>query len=184
MNFLDDKHKSLIERLERCWQELHSLQDLAKEFGIQDIFQDNGAKILQQLVYLKFKALPGREGNDAVSDSKIEWEMKSINLDTQATGFSTNHHTNHEIINKYKKVPWTFAIYHGIRLSEIYIVLPSQMQNIYRNWEERLKSKKMTHLNNPKIPVKWVRDNGIKIYPYDKSNPVNPDEVASKELKQ
>jgi len=100
MAFYDSEHKKEIVRLEKCWDSLHELEDMANEFGIKDIFQDNGAKILQQLVYLKMKFLPGREGNDAVSDSKTEWEMKSINLETSATGFSTNHHTNHEIIDK------------------------------------------------------------------------------------
>lgn len=55
MAFYDSEHKKEIVRLEKCWDSLHELEDMANEFGIKDIFQDNGAKILQQLVYLKMK---------------------------------------------------------------------------------------------------------------------------------
>ena len=178
MAFYDSEHKKEIVRLEKCWDSLHGLEDMANEFGIKDIFQDNGAKILQQLVYLKMKFLPGREGNDAVSDSKTEWEMKSINLETSATGFSTNHHTNHEIIDKYKKVPWAFSIYRGIKLEEIYVMTPGMLAPVYSKWEKQLKNK--SHLNNPKIPVKFVRINGIKVYPIDENNPVDPDIINVK----
>ena len=88
MKFYGRKHRALIARLESSWANLHELSELAKEFGINDIFQDNEAKTLQQLIYLNMKLLPGREGNDCVSASGTEWEMKSINLDTSASGFS------------------------------------------------------------------------------------------------
>ena len=175
MEFYSEEHKSLIARLEEIWDNLHELEVLAREFGINDIFQDNGAKILQQLIYLNMRALPGREGNDSISPKGIEWEMKSINLETSASGFSTNHHTTHDIIAKYRLVPWTFAIYHGIKLDEIYILLPSMLEPLYQHWEEKLKT--MPHLNNPKIPIKYVRENGIRVFPIDPISPINPDDV-------
>jgi len=175
MKFHDNDHQLLIAKMEELWDRLEDLADLANQYGISDIFQDNGAKILQQLVYLNMKHLPGREGNDSISESGTEWEMKSINLNTSASGFSTNHHINHVIIAKYKKVPWTFAIYYGIELSEIYIMTPEMLEPIYSHWEEKLKT--MSHLNNPKIPVKFVRQNGIKVYPIDKNSPFDPDSI-------
>lgn len=116
MAFYDYQHQKRIEELERIWKNLHDLALLAKQYGIDDIFQDNGAKVLQQLIYLNMDILPGREGNDAISESGTEWEMKSINLETSASGFSTNHHTTYDIIAKYRQVPWSFAIYYGIDL--------------------------------------------------------------------
>lgn len=175
MEFYGDEHKQLIKKLELLWNNLHDLSTLAKKFGIEDIFQDNGAKVLQQLIYLNMKFLPGREGNDCISQSGTEWEMKSINLETSASGFSTNHHTNYDIIAKYRKVPWTFAIYHGITLSEIYVMSPKMLEPIYQHWEKQLKTK--SHLNNPKIPVKFVRTNGIRVYPIDRDKPVDPDSI-------
>lgn len=175
MKFHDSEHLALINKLDSLWSNLHDLSIMASEYGIEDIFQDNGAKVLQQLVYLNMQVLPGREGNDAVSPNGTEWEMKSINLSTSASGFSTNHHTNHVIIEKYRKVPWTFAIYRGITLEEIYIMTPAMLEPIYKHWEQKLET--MAHLNNPKIPVKFVRENGIKVYPFDSNNPIDPDSI-------
>lgn len=175
MAFYDYKHQQRIEKIERLWESLHDLSAMAEEYGIEDIFQDNGAKVLQQLVYLNMDILPGREGNDCISQSGTEWEMKSINLNTSASGFSTNHHTNHDIIAKYRKVPWSFAIYYGIELSEIYVMTPEMMEPLYQHWEEQLIT--AGHLNNPKIPVKFVRENGIKVYPIDPYRPFDPDSI-------
>lgn len=175
MAFFDRKHQQRIAELEELWENLHDLAELAKGYGIEDIFQDNGAKILQQLIYLNMEVLPGREGNDCVSLSGTEWEMKSINLETSASGFSTNHHTNRDIIAKYRQVPWTFAIYHGIHLSEIYVMTPQMLEPLYRHWEAKLQM--MSHLNNPKIPVNFVRENGIQVYPIDPNNPIDPDSI-------
>ena len=60
------------------WKQLATLQEIAEEFGISNIFQDNGAEILQQLIYLNMAAVPGREGNDGVDINGCEWEMKSL----------------------------------------------------------------------------------------------------------
>lgn len=175
MAFYDYQHQRRIEVLEQLWGNLHDLSLLAKDYGIDDIFQDNGAKVLQQLIILNMDILPGREGNDAISESGTEWEMKSINLETSATGFSTNHHTTYDIITKYRQVPWSFAIYYGIHLSEIYVMTPDMLEPLYTHWEEKLST--MAHLNNPKIPVKFVRENGIKVYPINRRNPLDPDSI-------
>lgn len=179
MSFFDEEHKARILRLELFWNSLTDLIKMAREYGIEDIFQDNGAKILQQLVYLDFKALPGREGNDAVSRNGLQWEMKSINLDTSASGFSTNHHTNFDIIAKYRQVPWSFAIYHGERLSEIYVMNHEQLKPMFDNWENKLRTTGMAHLNNPKIPVSFVRTNGIQVYPINPKDPIDPEDIDS-----
>lgn len=177
MSFYDDNHKNEIAKINRLWANLTELNKLAKNYGIPDIFQDNGAKVLQQLIYLNMSILPGREGNDCISASGTEWEMKSINLETSASGFSTNHHTTHDIIAKYRQVPWTFAIYHGITLTEMYVMTPSMLEPLYQHWEEKLQT--MAHLNNPKIPVKYVRENGIKVFPINENNPFDPDSINS-----
>lgn len=179
MSFFDAEHREKISQLESLWGNLTGLIHLAREYGIEDIFQDNGAKILQQLIYLNFTILPGREGNDAVSKTGQQWEMKSINVDTQATGFSTNHHTNLEIIAKYRQVPWSFAIYHGEILSEIYVMNHEQLRPIFDFWENKIITTGKADLNNPKIPVSFVRNNGIKVYPINPENPIDPADIDS-----
>ena len=53
MEFYSDEHKAKIARLEKLWENLHELADMCKEYGIQDMLQDNGLKVMQQLVYLR-----------------------------------------------------------------------------------------------------------------------------------
>lgn len=184
MAFLDKDHLHRIEKVNQLWNKLNEIQELARKNGISDIFQDNGAKILQQIIYLNFKTLSGREGNDAISEDGTEWEMKSVNLATSATSFTTNHHVNQKIINKYRKVPWSFAVYNGIELQEIWIVIPKKMEYHYQIWERKIaleEDKPMTNqgntLNNPHISLSWVRKNGVQVYPFDKQHPINPIDV-------
>ena len=50
-------------------------QALAMTHGINDIFQDNGGKLLQVILTLGLTVLPGREGNDAVDADGREYEL-------------------------------------------------------------------------------------------------------------
>ena len=81
MEYLGKAHQQLIKELEALWKGLQKLNRLGNQYGIDDIFQDNGAKVLQQLVLLNFKNLEGREGNDAIDPLGVEWEMKSANVE-------------------------------------------------------------------------------------------------------
>lgn len=175
MAFYDRAHREKIARLEELWENLHDLADMCREYGIEDMLQDNGLKVMQQLVYLDMDFLPGREGNDSISRSGTEWEMKSVNI-LLTSGFSTNHHTNYDIIAKYRQVPWTFSIYEGITLKEIYVMTPEQLEPIYRHWEDQLANGR-SHLNNPKIPVRFVRENGLCVYPINPRDPIDPDSI-------
>ena len=104
------------------WKQLATLQEIAEEFGISNIFQDNGAEILQQLIYLNMAAVPGREGNDGIDINGCEWEMKSLDISKGNKGITTNHHLNAAIIEKYKTVPWSVSLYDGIILKKIYVI--------------------------------------------------------------
>jgi hypothetical protein len=177
--FNSEEHKADIEKLNSLWSALHDLEVLAKEYGIDDLFQDNGAKILQQLILLNFDNLPGREGNDAVSASGTEWEMKSINIATSATGFSTNHHFNEHILTKYRQVPWSFAIYNNLSLEAIYIMKPEQLEPLFTKWEDRY-IKNGKEGNNPKIPLSFVKEKGLLVYPYP-DTPIDPDSINNKD---
>ena len=148
--------------VDTLWRQLETLQGIAADFGISNIFQDNGAEILQQLIYLNFKVVKGREGNDGVDKNGCQWEMKSLDISKGNAGITTNHHLNHAIIEKYKTVPWSVSLYDGIRLKRIYIIGREQLMPLYDKWEEQLKTR--PHLNNPKIPLKFVEQNGTLIY--------------------
>ncbi len=156
------------------WKQLATLQEIAEEFGISNIFQDNGAEILQQLIYLNMAAVPGREGNDGVDINGCEWEMKSLDISKGNKGITTNHHLNAAIIEKYKTVPWSVSLYDGIILKKIYVIGSKQLQPMFDKWEKELETK--SSLNNPKIPLKFIEEHGILIYEEGMEYPLNPAE--------
>ena len=116
-----------LAKLRALMPSIRKLQRLASEHGIDDIFQDNGGKILQILLNTGLTILPGREGNDAKDETGREYELKSVS-ERLTKSFSTHHHMNPVIIEKYRKVDWVFAIYDGIELKEIYLLTPAQIE--------------------------------------------------------
>lgn len=65
--------------MEKLLAQVRQYQQLATKHGIADIFQDNGGKLLQVILLLRLKVLPGREGNDAIDEAGKEYELKSVN---------------------------------------------------------------------------------------------------------
>ena len=142
---------------------IQKFQNLATRYGVDDIFQDNGGKILQVLLVTGLTQLPGREGNDAVDANGNEYELKSLNI-LKTKSFSTHHHMNPVIIAKYRQVDWVFAIYEGIKLVEIYQLGSDDLEIYYSKWEEKWYRDGEKDINNPKIPLKYVRKVGDKLY--------------------
>lgn len=152
-----------ISELERLFPYIEQYQQLATKHGINDIFQDNGGKILQLVLVTGFAALKGREGNDAVDADGGEIELKTVNV-LLTKGFSTHHHMNPTIIAKYRKVNWYFAVYEGIFLREIYHLTPQTMAFYLDKWEAKWHADGGKDINNPKVPVKYVREQGNLVY--------------------
>lgn len=152
-----------FEKLIQLWPAIQAYQALACEHGIDDVFQDNGGKILQVLLLLDMKILPGREGNDAVDSTGQEFELKSVNIEL-TKGFSTHHHMNPVIIAKYRKVPWIFAVYRHITLESVYRVEAEGMEHWYSKWEQKWHVDGGKDINNPKIPVSYVAECGRLLY--------------------
>jgi hypothetical protein len=142
---------------------IRKLQRLASKHGIDDIFQDNGGKMLQIVLYTGLTILPGREGNDARDEHGHEYELKSVNIKLTQS-FSTHHHMNPHIIGKYRQVEWVFAVYDGIELIEIYLMTPTQLEPYFSNWAKKWADEGNKDINNPKIPLKFVRDTGKLVY--------------------
>lgn len=147
------------EKLKKLWPAIRQYQELATSHGIDDIFQDNGGKILQVLLFLGLTNIPGREGNDAVDKNGDEYEMKSVNIKLTRS-FSTHHHMNPIIIAKYRKVDWIFAVYENIELISIYLMRPADMEPYYKKWEAKWHADGGKDINNPKIPLTYVVEAG------------------------
>ncbi|HXX20188.1 MAG TPA: hypothetical protein VEJ46_12365 [Candidatus Acidoferrum sp.] len=138
---------------------IRQYQELALKHGVNDIFQDNGGKLLQVILTLGLTVIPGREGNDAVDEEGKEYELKSVNLDLTKS-FSTHHHINPTIITKYRQVDWIFAIYRGIELKAVYRLGPDTLAIFFDKWERKWHEEGGKDINNPKIPVSFVVENG------------------------
>lgn len=180
MSYYDNEHQIVIKEFNSQWAGLETIEDLAKEYEINDIAQDNNLKLLQTLVYFDFQNQSGREGSDAIDRYGNEWELKTANADL-VTGFSTNHHTNHERIAQFRRERWLFSIYRGIELQEVYAMSPKTLEPYFTDWTNKVIAKEKAgmdnpHINNPKIPIRFVRENGKKVYPVDIANPVDPAE--------
>jgi len=152
------------EELVGLFPAVQNYQLLARRHGISDIFQDNGGKLLQVLLLLGLKIIPGRLGNDAIDVEGNEYELKSVNTDLTKS-FSTHHHLNPTIISKYRRVDWIFAVYEGIELREVYLLTPKDLEPYYAKWWKKWHDENGKDINNPKIPLKFVQKNGRKLYP-------------------
>jgi len=154
-------HESRAESIKEFYKllgKIEALQTLASDYGIKDIFQDNGAKILQTLIIVGLDPIKKRAGNDA-HDAEHEYELKTANKKL-VTSFSTHHHLNKKILEKYRGVLWIFSIYENIELKEIWVMHPKQLELYFSRWEKKLET--VSHINNPKIPISYVKKNGIQ----------------------
>jgi hypothetical protein len=172
-------------RLDELFPHIRAYQQLATDHGINDIFQDNGGKLLQLLLITGLRILPGREGNDARDELGNEFELKTVNI-LLTRSFSTHHHLNPVILAKYRQVDWYFGIYKSIEIQEIYRLRPVALELYFRAWERKWHMAGGRDINNPKIPVKYVREHGELVYAASVSEPypavpINPRMVAESE---
>ena len=151
------------EELEKLLPYVRQLQVLADKHGVRDIFQDNGGKLLQIALATGLKILTKREGNDACDENGLEYELKSVNA-ALTQSFSTHHHLNPTILAKYRKVGWVFAIYETIELKSIYFLQPKTLESYFAGWEAKWHKSGGKDINNPKIPVQFVIENGELVW--------------------
>lgn len=147
------------ELLKQLFPAIRLYQELAARHGINDIFQDNGGKILQVCLILGLTVIKKREGNDAFDEHGNQYELKTVNLDLTKS-FSTHHHLNPVIIAKYRSVDWVFATYHGIELEQIYYLTSAQMEPYFTRWERKWHDEGGKDINNPKVSLTHVRSYG------------------------
>ncbi len=151
------------EELERLFPYLREFQTLAVRHNINDVFQDNGGKLLQALIILGLQNLPGREGNDTTDAHGNEYELKTVNVKLTKS-FSTHHHLNPAILAKYRAVrAWYFSIYEHIELVRIYRLTPDLLEVYFADWEAKWHTNQRD-INNPKIPLAFVVSNGELVY--------------------
>lgn len=60
-------------------------------------------------------------------------------------------------------MPWIFAFYDGILLTEIYRLEAKDLEPLFASWEAKWNLNRRD-INNPKIAVKFVRQHGELIF--------------------
>ena len=155
------------EEIENLWPGVLQMQELADQYGIHDIAQDAGLKMLQVAIAVGLDIVPGRDTPDAKDRMGNFYEVKTIDLAGKARGFSTSHHVTYNTLAKYRSRKWAFATYDRITLQETYLVDPDALEPLFKKWEHTLRGKDVTHINNPKIPVDFIRENGRVAYMKD-----------------
>jgi hypothetical protein len=151
-----------IKEMHELMPAIRRYEKLANKYGIFDIFQDNGGKTLQTILVTNLIVSKGRMGNDAKDIEGNEYELKTINIKSTACAFSTNHHLNSAIIEKYRKAKWIFSVYKGIELFELWEIDPKDLEFYFSKWEQKI-IKENKDINNPKIPLNYVRKHGNQI---------------------
>ena len=71
---------------------------------------------------------------------------------------------NPTIIAKYRQVDWIFAVYKGIEIQSIHKLTPDKMEYFYSKWEKKWHEDGGKDINNPKIPLRYVQENGTLLY--------------------
>jgi hypothetical protein len=160
--------------LDKLLPAVRKFQKLASKHGIGDVFQDNGGKLLQLVLITGLRVTGNREGNDAIDSSGREYELKSVNI-LLTRSFSTHHHLNPTITAKYRKVGWYFATYKGIELQAVYFMEPAKLEPYFNQWEVKWHGDGGKDINNPKIPLKFVKEHGSLVYQAEvPTTPVTP----------
>ena len=74
-----------------------------------------------------------------------------------------HHHLDPVIVAKYRK-DWIFSTYEGIELKEICLMKPDAMEYWYTKWENKWHDDGGKDINNPKVPLSYVRKHGKLLY--------------------
>jgi hypothetical protein len=153
------------------------IQAAATLRGIHNVFDDGGYKELLMLSLFNLRKLE-REGDDAEDAEGRRYEMKTVarvsaaGVRKSSLAITTEHTLTKANIDRYRKVfLWIVAVFDQSLPEVIYEIPPAKLEPHFAKWEAKLESQGQTiggasnHLNNPKIPLKWVALHGVQVWP-------------------
>ncbi|MFN2484668.1 MAG: hypothetical protein ABR509_07005 [Candidatus Limnocylindria bacterium] len=160
-----------------------ALQEMAQVHGIHNVFDDNGYKDLLLLTLFGLRKL-GRSGDDAVDDEGRQYETKTISrlsskgVRKESLSLTTEHTMTLANIERYRKTfLWIVAVFAGAQPEGIWELSPQALEPFFALWESRLRERApdgrllRDHLNNPKIPMKFIDEHGIQVWPVKEATP-------------
>ncbi len=155
------------------------LQDAATAHEIHNVFDDGGYKELLLMTLFQLRKL-GREGDDAEDAEGRRYEIKTVarmsstGVRKKSLGVTTEHTLTHTNIERYRKTfLWIVAVFDQARPEAIYEITPAQLEPFFAKWEVILDAQEKvraegsapSHINNPKIPLKFVEQEGTQVWP-------------------
>lgn len=155
------------------------LQDAATAHDIHNVFDDGGYKELLLMTLFNLRKL-GREGDDAEDAEGRRYEIKTVarmsseGVRKKSLGITTEHTLTHTNIARYRQTfLWIVAVFDQAHPEAIYEVSPDQLEPFFAKWEAELDRQEqlrtegsaVAHINNPKIPLKFIAAVGIQVWP-------------------
>jgi hypothetical protein len=153
------------------------IQAAATLRGIHNVFDDGGYKELLMLSLFNLRKLD-REGDDAEDAEGRRYEMKTVarvsssgKRKTRLT-ITTEHTLTQANIERYRATfLWIVAVFDQSLPEVIYEIPPSKLEPYFADWEAKLAAQghpmggAPNHMNNPKIPLKWIARHGVQVWP-------------------
>jgi hypothetical protein len=155
------------------------LQEEATVHHIHNVFDDGGYKELLLLKLFNLIKLE-REGDDAEDAQGRRYEIKTVarvsskGVRKKRLDVTTEHTLTLPNIVRYRQTfLWIVAVFDQAHPEAIYEVTPAQMERYFTRWEARLNSQEavrapgspLSHINNPKIPLRFIERVGIQVWP-------------------
>jgi len=153
------------------------IQSEATLQGIHNVFDDGGYKELLMLSLFNLRKLH-REGDDAEDAEGRRYEMKTVarvsSSGRRKTSLSitTEHTLTQTNIDRYRATfLWIVAVFDQSVPEVIYEIPSAKLEPYFAAWEAKLASQGQpvggapNHMNNPKIPLKWIQAHGVQVWP-------------------
>ena len=153
------------------------LQAAASLRGIHNVFDDGGYKELLMLSLFNLRKLD-REGDDAEDAAGRRYEMKTVarvsssGKRKRSLSVTTEHTLTQPNIDRYRATfLWIVAVFDQAQPEVIYEIPPSKLEPYFAQWETQLARQGQpaggapNHMNNPKIPLKFIAKHGAQCGP-------------------
>jgi len=163
------------------------IQAAASLRGIHNVFDDGGYKELLMLSLFNLRKLE-RGGDDAEDAEGRRYEMKTVARVSSAgkrktsLSITTEHTLTQTNIERYRATfLWIVAVFDQSLPEVIYEIPPSKLEHYFSAWEAKLATQGQpiggapNHMNNPKIPLKWVAMHGVQVWPRAQSTDSDTD---------
>lgn len=155
------------------------LQAEASQHNIHNVFDDGGYKELLILTLFNLKKL-GRTGDDAIDVDGNQYEIKTVARVSSggkrkvSLSVTTEHTLTIDNLQRYRSVHlWIVAVFDQAQPEAIYEITPAALEPYFEIWEQKLQRQQgfqvvgsaPVHLNNPKVPLRFISEHGTRVWP-------------------